>query len=85
MPRYSKGDRSIETSIPAEGVELRAQGFKETKALTKAVREVDEQREQAAADRKKAVKAALADRAVATTVDPVPTPPAQSGSASGSK
>lgn len=43
MPRYVKGDQSVETPSLREGVRLKAQGFREVKARTKAVRESDEQ------------------------------------------
>lgn len=43
MPRYSKGDLTVETSNAREGVNLRAQGFVEHKALTAAVKAADEQ------------------------------------------
>ena len=42
MPRYTKGDRAIETTAPAEGARLVARGFTEQKARTKRVREADE-------------------------------------------
>lgn len=45
MPRYVKGDHAIETSVPSEGVELRAQGYKEQKARTKEIQRRDEQRQ----------------------------------------
>lgn len=45
MPRFTlktdDGDLVIETAIPREAAELRAQGFAETAAKTKAVREAD--------------------------------------------
>lgn len=41
MPRFTKGDLTIETAVPTEAAELRAQGFTEQKALTNAVREGD--------------------------------------------
>ena len=37
MPRFTKGDLTIETAVPREAAELRAQGFTEHKARTKAV------------------------------------------------
>lgn len=53
MPRYTSkdGSRHIETSIPSEGVELRAQGFTVSEALTEAVREADAERGGAPASR----------------------------------
>lgn len=45
MPRFTlktdDGDLVIETAIPREAATLRAQGFTETKAKTKAVKEAD--------------------------------------------
>ena len=45
MPRYEKdGFDPIETSLPSEGVQLRAEGWREYKARTAAVREADAER-----------------------------------------
>lgn len=45
MPRYEKdGFDPIETSLPREGVQLRAEGWREYKARTAAVREADAER-----------------------------------------
>lgn len=41
MPRYVKGDHAVETSVPSEGVELRAQGYRQEKARTKRVQDAD--------------------------------------------
>jgi hypothetical protein len=41
MPRFTKGDLTIETAIPREAAELRAQGFTEYKARTAEVKEAD--------------------------------------------
>lgn len=41
MPRYVKGEDAIETSDPAEGVQLKAAGFKESTARSKVVRAAD--------------------------------------------
>lgn len=41
MPRFTKGDVTVETSIPREAAELRAGGFTEQKAKTAAVKEAD--------------------------------------------
>ena len=41
MPRFVKDDLVIETAIPREAAELRAQGFTEQKARTKDVRAAD--------------------------------------------
>lgn len=46
MPRYEKDDVTVETSDPTEGVRLRAAGFVESKARTRAVREADAEQEQ---------------------------------------
>ena len=44
-PRYEKeGHDPIETSLPSEGVQLRAEGWREYKARTAAVREADAER-----------------------------------------
>ena len=44
MPRYvhPKTGHAIETSHPAEGVQLRAQGYREQKARTAAVKQADQ-------------------------------------------
>lgn len=47
MPRFEKDAIVIETASPREAVRLRSQGFKETAARTKAVREADAQAEKA--------------------------------------
>ena len=41
MPRFIKDDVTVETAIPREAAELRAQGFKEEKARTTEVRKAD--------------------------------------------
>ena len=41
MPRFTKDDITIETAVPREAAQLRAQGFSEETARTKAVREAD--------------------------------------------
>lgn len=41
MPRFIKDDVAVETSLPREAAELRAQGFTEQKAKTAAVKEAD--------------------------------------------
>lgn len=43
MPRFvsPEGDHVIETAIPREAAQLRAEGFTEQAARTKAVREAD--------------------------------------------
>ena len=43
MPRYVHKDtgHAVETSNPTEGVQLKAQGYREQAARTKAVREAD--------------------------------------------
>lgn len=41
MPRFVKDDITIETAIPREAAQLRAEGFTEQKARTKEVREAD--------------------------------------------
>lgn len=41
MPRFIKDDVTVETAIPREAAELRAQGFKEEKARTADVRKAD--------------------------------------------
>lgn len=41
MPRFVKDGLTIETAVPRESADLRAQGFKEQKARTAAVREAD--------------------------------------------
>lgn len=38
MPRFEKDGLTVETAVPREAAELRAQGFKETAARTKAVK-----------------------------------------------
>jgi hypothetical protein len=40
-PRFTKDDVTIETALPREAAELRAQGFKETAARTKAVKSAE--------------------------------------------
>jgi hypothetical protein len=40
-PRFVKDDLTIETAIPREAAQLRAQGFTEQKARTKAVKQAD--------------------------------------------
>lgn len=47
MPRYEKDGRAIETSLAREGALLRAEGWTEVKARTKAVKEADAEREAA--------------------------------------
>ncbi|MFP3579981.1 hypothetical protein SB659_10410 [Arthrobacter sp. SIMBA_036] len=41
MPRFIKDGLTVETSVPREAAELRAQGFTEQKAKTAAVKEAD--------------------------------------------
>ena len=41
MPRFTKDGLTIETAVPREAAELRAQGFTEQKARTAAVREAE--------------------------------------------
>ena len=41
MPRFTKDGLTIETAVPREAAELRAQGFAEQKARTAAVREAE--------------------------------------------
>lgn len=41
MPRFTKDDLIIETAIPREATELRAQGFTEQKARTAEVKQAD--------------------------------------------
>jgi len=41
MPRFEKDGLTVETAVPREAAELRAQGFKETAARTKAVRSAE--------------------------------------------
>lgn len=41
MPRFTKDGLSIETAIPREAAELRAQGFTEQKARTAEVKQAD--------------------------------------------
>lgn len=41
MPRFTLDDVTVETSSPREAAQLRARGFSEEKAKTKAVREAD--------------------------------------------
>ena len=41
MPRFTKGDLTIETAIPTEAAELRRDGFVEQKAKTVAVKAAD--------------------------------------------
>lgn len=41
MPRFTKDGLTIETAVPREVTELRAQGFTEQKARTAAVREAE--------------------------------------------
>ena len=41
MPRFVKDDLTIETAIPREAAELRAQGFTEQKARTAEVKKAD--------------------------------------------
>lgn len=41
MPRYEKDGVVVETSLAREAVQLKAEGFTESKARTKAVREAD--------------------------------------------
>jgi hypothetical protein len=38
MPRFEKDGLTVETAIPREAAELRAQGFKESAARTKAIK-----------------------------------------------
>ena len=40
-PRFVKDDLTIETAIPREAASLRAQGFTEQKARTKAVKQAE--------------------------------------------
>lgn len=48
MPRYEKeGREAIETSLAREGAFLRAEGWTEVKARTKAVKDADAEREAA--------------------------------------
>lgn len=42
MPRYTKGDLVVETANAIYGVRLKASGFVESKARTKAVKVKDE-------------------------------------------
>lgn len=41
MPRFTKDGLTIETAVPREASELRAQGFTEQKARTAAVRQAE--------------------------------------------
>lgn len=41
MPRFTKGDLTIETAIATEAAELRRDGFVEQKARTAVVKEAD--------------------------------------------
>lgn len=41
MPRFTKEDVTVETSVPREAAELRARGFVEQKARTREVRQAD--------------------------------------------
>jgi hypothetical protein len=41
VPRFVKDDLTIETAIPREAAQLRAQGFTEQKARTKAVKQAE--------------------------------------------
>ena len=41
MPRFVKGDVVVETYIPREAAQLRAQGFTEQKARTAEVKKAD--------------------------------------------
>ena len=41
MPRFTKDGLTIETAIPREAAELRAQGFSEQKARTDAVKQAE--------------------------------------------
>lgn len=45
MPRYEKDGHAVETTVPREGVQLRAQGYREVKARTKRVKQADAERE----------------------------------------
>jgi len=41
MPRFTKGDLTIETAVPTEAAELRRDGFTEEKARTAPVKAAD--------------------------------------------
>jgi len=68
MPRFTKGDLVIETSLPTEAAELRRDGFKESKARTAAVRNAEAEAVKAidsAESEKPATSAKAADAAKA--------------------
>jgi len=44
MPRFTKGDLTVETAIPREAARLRSEGFTETKARTAEVKKADAQK-----------------------------------------
>lgn len=71
MPRYEKDGRVIETSLTREGAHLRAEGWTESKARTKAVKEADAQREE------NVVVDALPDGGAPATSDVAPEAKAQ--------
>lgn len=41
MPRFVKGDVTVETALPREAAQLRAEGFTEQKARTAEVKKAD--------------------------------------------